>query len=70
MIVTLVPRERACILSQRHNTDGIPAEYYNVPRERLYVLSDKNNKRLEEEFDEFLTEDEVLAYVKETIEPY
>lgn len=69
MIVALNPVARAVLLKHRHNTDGIPGEYYNVPRGNLYSISNKDNERLEEIYDD-LTDDEVLPFIMEVIEPY
>ena len=73
VIVALSPAERFALKQYRHNTEGIPEEYYNVPEEYYSGAAAAHAAAvvdLEEEFDEFLTEDEVLAYAKEAIEPY
>lgn len=69
MIVAFEPVERAVLLKHRHNTDGIPGEYYNVPRENLYSIFNKDIERFEEISDD-LTDDEVLPFIMEAIEPY
>lgn len=68
-IVALYPVGRVALLQYRHNTEGIPGEYYNVPRENLYSISNKDNERFEEIYD-VLTDNEVLPFLIEAIEPY
>lgn len=73
MIVALSPVARFTLKQHRHNTEGIPEEYYNVPEEYYsgaVAAHAATVADLEDLYDDELTEDEIVSFVSEAIEPY